>query len=130
MTAPKPPHAPPPGDGDSPDDLARRFLDLWQEHWTATLTDPETLRGWAALLDPGHISRAMAGLGGWASDDAASRPPAAAAASGRGGGKPDERDRRIAALEDRVARLEAALAGAPVAGTAAPRRRTPRKPAG
>ncbi|KGM32788.1 hypothetical protein P409_19345, partial [Inquilinus limosus MP06] len=79
MTAPKPPHAPPPGDGDSPDDLARRFLDLWQEHWTATLTDPETLRGWSALLDPGHISRVLAGLG--AGDDAAPGAAATAAAS-------------------------------------------------
>ncbi|WP_437366128.1 hypothetical protein [Inquilinus limosus] len=120
MTAPKPPHDPPSGDGDSPDDLARRFLDLWQEHWTATLTDPETLRGWAALFDPARIA---AGFGGLAGDDAP-RPPAAAAASGRRGGELDERDRRIAALEERVARLEAA-----VAGTAAPRRRTPRKPA-
>src|SRR4051812_22926542 len=108
MTASKPPHDPPPGDGGSPDALAPRFLDLWQEHWTATLTDPETLRGWSALLDPGHVSRIVAGLGGRASDDAAPGTAAAAAASGRGGGEPDERDRRIAALEERVAKLEAA----------------------
>jgi hypothetical protein len=82
----------------NPEDLARRWLVLWQEHWAQSLASPETASLVARLLE--GLARDVqnaAGAGGAA---------ALAAASSVGGGGLVECERRIAELERRVAELE------------------------
>ncbi|MDB5367320.1 MAG: hypothetical protein JWM77_3247 [Rhodospirillales bacterium] len=106
----------------NPDDLARRWLALWQEHWAQSLASPET----AAL-----VARLFEGL----ARDAAGGAAALAAASSVGGGGLVECERRIAELERRVAELESERAGgasgragepAPVGAGRVPRSDDPR----
>src|SRR5579883_510901 len=111
--------------------LAKRYIELWQDYLTAAAADPDLIdslarlfagMGVAASLWPGSWPRrrdAQAGDGGcerdgppgWgvaATPDAA--PPRAAAASAALGERADDLARlarRLAALDERLARLEA-----------------------
>ena len=110
------------------DELARRYLDLWQDQMTALAGDPEFaealqqlmtamsvpgsaapefLRAWPAMMtgqQPGQLTKDLAddGTGGRAPG-----APAAATASDDGGLDLDHVTRRLAALEERIAALEA-----------------------
>jgi hypothetical protein len=122
---------------DEPPDLetlARRFLALWQEQFLATAGDPELgaslartmgLAG-AALAPWGAMVQAMArGDDGDAAPAAADRTPAAPAPPGHGGDAVAELARRLAALEERLAQLEAGARGSgPRARDRARRRRS------
>ena len=117
-------------------DLVKRYLDLWQDQWAAMATDPQTAEALArfqALIGEQQAALApfLAALGGgWAGPDAqtagprdrpATDTPSGAAAtpgpSGNGLVRLDQLDRRLAAVEARLARLEA---GAGVAAEPGP----------
>lgn len=118
------------------EDLARRYLDLWQEQWSAMAADPEAAQAMARLygmmgqqmaaaapMAEAFLSALPALLGPFATvgqhaHDAAK--PAAAAnpessvgtapagtAPGGGAGDVAELAERVAALEKRLAKLEA-----------------------
>ncbi len=116
------------------DELARRYLDLWQDQMTALAGDrefaealqrlmttmgvaggvaggaaPEFWRAWPAMMtgrQPGQQTEASTddGTGGRAPG-----APAAAAAPDGGGVDLDQFARRLAALEERIAALEAGV---------------------
>jgi hypothetical protein len=125
------------------EDLARRFLDLWQDQMSALADDPEygealsrllaamgvpsadapaAGRGWpdalAGLMQaagapaPGERKRGGAADLAETSRGAAAGAEAAAVASGDGGPDLDLLLGRLAALEARVAQLEAGTGGA------------------
>jgi hypothetical protein len=120
--------------------LARRYLDLWQEQMAAMAADPELSDTLARLWQ----TTAAAGPAGWAALWGAAAPtPRAPAHDTKAGAAsaaaaPRERAddvadlaRRVAELEVRLGRIEAALA---VAGHGerrgpAPRRRARKPPA-
>jgi hypothetical protein len=78
------------------DELARRLLDLWQQQLSAWATDPQLARHMGAWLE------AWSKSGG-----AAPRWPAPAGAAPDGGHLDLERiERRLAAVERRLAELE------------------------
>ena len=89
--------------------LARRFLDLWQEQLAAMATDPEfanSAERFMSAFDPGR-------RGGATGDPSADPDDAAgtAAASTAYGTRDDELrrlERRVAALEERLAAFEGA----------------------
>jgi hypothetical protein len=103
---------------DSPDlaSLAKRYVDLWQDQLIALAAHPELAEGLARML--------AVFSSGWPSGrEHDPAPPRAAPASATpDGGDIDLRElaSRIAALEERLARLEA--------GTQGQRRRTGKKP--
>jgi len=133
------------------DELARRYLDLWQDQMSALAADQDFARavqqvmtgmgltggatpaawaGWMAGMQPalqGDASadargRKAAQTGRADQPDAAPGASAPGAAPGGGGADLDKLARRLAALEERIAALE---------GGAKPRRRPagkPRKP--
>jgi hypothetical protein len=110
------------------DDLARRYLDLWQDHWAALAADPRLAEAMARLMAMGApalmtaASAFMTGAAaGGAGEPAAPRAPAAAAAPAGGPDGVDGLARRLALVEERLARLESA---------STPRRRSPRRPGG
>jgi hypothetical protein len=128
------------------DALARRFLALWQDQLVATASDPElaaaltrmmTLTGaalapWTAAMQAAVRRRdvdeaappdAADAPERPAAADAPERPAAAPAASGDGGDALAELARRLAALEERLALLEAGAGG----GRARPRERARRR---
>ena len=93
-------------------DLARQYMDLWQAHLNAVANDKETAEVMArtmALMSSGAQTFAAAG-GSTAHDLAADGPSAAAAADGDSGLERAQLLERLAALEGRVAELEAGLA--------------------
>jgi hypothetical protein len=87
--------------------LAKRYLDLWQEQLTAMAADPDLAESLARLL----AGLAPPGWPQWpgaaARDGAASGPAAAAAPPRQRGVAVDEFARRLAAVEKRLAALEA-----------------------
>ncbi|MFM7344202.1 MAG: hypothetical protein ACKO1J_02390 [Tagaea sp.] len=112
------------------DELAKRYLDLWQDQMSALAADPETARlmgrslqlwasagpaGWQAIWQA--AADGLKGQPGTMFDHAAfapffqqqapqaDRPKAAGSASGDGGGGVAELRRRLAELETRVAGL-------------------------
>ena len=121
-----------PGGGETPaadapdwDDLAKRYVDLWQQHITALSADPGLADQFARLMQgmvahgaPGGANPLMAnplmapmmgatfGAGG---DGAATAwPPAAGNASGERERRVDELERRLADVEARLDRLAGA----------------------
>jgi hypothetical protein len=117
-----------PADNDPPslDDLAKRYLDLWQDQMTAMAADPETARlmgrtlqlwagagpaGWQAIWQA--AADGLKGRQGTAFDHGAFAsffpqtpgPAPAGPASGHGGGDVAELRRRLAELETRIAGL-------------------------
>ena len=125
------------------EDLARRYLDLWQEQLRAMAADPETMESVGRMLsamggaappapmNPAAWMSAMGlappagGTGGGnpfdavfanAPQKAADGTAAAAAASDGGGNDLRQLERRLAALEQRIVELES--------GARKPRRRT------
>jgi hypothetical protein len=118
-------------ENEDPEALARRFLDLWQEHVAASAADPAIAEAmqrlavagaaapaaWMAMWT-GAAARAQHGASHAAFPDAAAQhaPHGAApagAAPGGGGGGLDGLARRIDELERRVALLEQPGARAP-----------------
>ena len=103
-------------DTPDPQELARRYLDLWQQHLTQAATDTDLAATMANLAQfiPGG---AAANVPGWppapgspvTSGDAAAQGPAsdAAASDGRSDGF-DQLDRRLESLEKRLDALERA----------------------
>jgi hypothetical protein len=95
------------------DQIARKYLDLWIEHWSASLAAPETatylarmiaaVSAWPAAARD-HAGFAGAAPGQPSPDQPAPVPPA----SGVGGERLDELESRIAALERRLAETGAA----------------------
>ena len=104
--------------------LARRYLDLWQDQASALAGDAELTRQlgrWLTLMQSGMAHAFQAA----APTTAAPGSPAPAAASF--GGQPglDEFARRLARLEERIARLEAGAGGKrKPAGSGARRRKS------
>jgi len=104
------------------DDLARRFLDLWQQQLSAWATDPELARQMGSFMAfatasmpkapfrPGAIAPGGTGDGPAAPEAADGAPQGGAAparAAPRGGGVDlDKLAQRLAALERRLARME------------------------
>lgn len=89
--------------------LARRYLDLWQQHLAEAAGDPVLAAAMARLAGlpaaPGMPAPSAD------ADSDAGRPQASRPASrGRGGGH-DELARRVAALEERLDALERTLGG-------------------
>jgi hypothetical protein len=126
---------------DAPDinQLARRYLDLWQDQVTALANDPAVAEAMArtyALMTKGAAAFAASmptdNSGAEAHDSSVGNPiptatapgtTAVAAASGDPGGDVARLVGRIAELEERVLRLEAAVAGAGGGTAPRPRRR-------
>lgn len=125
---------------DAPDleELARRYLDLWQDQTAAVMNDPtlaEAMGRAYALMTSGGAGLfgavprdGFAKGAGHSSNDSAntaavpSGTPAAAASPADPGLDPAHLARRVAALEERLRRLEAAL-GSDSRGAEAPTRR-------
>ncbi len=118
---------------DAPGDLeqlARRYLDLWQEQTAALISDPAVAEavgrgyglmsgGLSAFLAAAGSKAGLKGEGTTNSDHGTTIRSSAAAAPGTAavaaapvgpGVDPAELTARLAALEERVLRLEAALA--------------------
>ncbi len=97
--------------------LAQKYLNLWIEHWAAAMAAPET----AAALGRLFASPGMAQGGGldlfagW--PGAGLRPASVRTAHDVGDGRVDELERRIAALEQRLAERDSGpTAGKPAVG--------------
>jgi hypothetical protein len=109
------------------DDLARRFLALWQQQLAAMATDPALAEGMGRMFaNFGQVGRLFAeasaamepsrdGTSEAEADTSASgrtrRSAAAAAAPGDGGMALDELQRRLADVERRLAAVEARAGG-------------------
>lgn len=96
-------------------DMARRYLDLWQDHLNAVAQDKdtaETLARTMALMSSGAQAFADSAKGATARDDDTSEPGANSGTTpstdASGGSDPrfDEFARRLAAIEERLAKLE------------------------
>ena len=93
------------------DDLAGRFIRLWEESWQQLAQDPEVARHWAnlfgALGQSGAAPMATAPPEHPDEQDSADQdgPAPTAAASLDGGERVDQLADRVRKLEDRVARL-------------------------
>ena len=116
-----------PPDSDALNLLAQKYLNLWLEHWAAAMAAPETSTGLARLFTtpgaaPGGGFDIFAGWPG-----AGLGPAPVRTAPDAGDGRVDELERRIAALERRLAERDTVPAnGKPPVGRAAgkPDRRT------
>lgn len=122
------------------DKLARRYMDLWQDQMAAMVNDPKlaesmaqayrlTVQGAAAIAQATGI-KARSGETHAPNQDTASTQPAAPAGSAPSAVSPavpgDDAlvlARRVAELEERVARLEAALGAGSGEPSPKPRRR-------
>ena len=108
-------------------ELAKRYLDLWQEHLTLTASDPvmidafsRIMQAMPTLFHPGALT--PGGSFGWPqnpehgsgpdqqTDQTQTRTAAAAAASGDGAGVYELLNRRLARIEERITDLECKLA--------------------
>ena len=98
--------------------LAKRYLDLWQEQLIAMAADPELAESLARLL----AGLMPPGWAGTVSGEPAGTP-APAAAPGERGDQLDELLRRLAAVEERVAALEAGARAGRKRPDGKPRRR-------
>ncbi len=108
-----------PGDGTAPewDDLAKRYVDLWQQHIAALSADPGLADEFARLMqgmagqgaisgfNPMMANPMMAAMFGAGAGDRRAGAVGAAAAGDASG----ERDDRVAELERRLAAMEARL---------------------
>jgi hypothetical protein len=118
-------------DGAAIDALMRKYLDLWVEHWASSLAAPEAAAAAARLF-------AAAPGSGFAGFDAIPRWFGAAhesapfrTAPNAGDGRIDELEKRIAALERRLAEYESGCKPQPAAekpDLAGPARRPRRRP--
>jgi uncharacterized membrane protein YccC len=117
-------------DSEELEQLSRRYLDLWQDQWSAMVSDPKTaeamtrfyeligqqIKAFAAFVPglamPGEEiakpEKSREDHGRAASDDPATPGSTAAAAASDGSAqRVDEFARRLAAIEARLARLDA-----------------------
>lgn len=100
------------------DELAKRYLDLWQEHLSGMAADPEwgaaMTRLFAAFVSPAMGPGAMppginpepGETGHGASEIVTKRTATAADAPADSGDELHELQRRVAVLEERIAQLE------------------------
>jgi hypothetical protein len=95
------------------DQLARRYLDLWQSQLSGLTADPALTEQIARLFAAANAQVASVIQAAQAGSHAATRTPSAAsgtapaaAPSGHGADDLDELRKRVAALEARIARLE------------------------
>ncbi len=102
-------------DGDELTRITRKYLDLWLEHWSASLAAPETAAAVARLLTA-FAPRPGADLDVAGSVEPSPDEPAPLRASSDPGG------RRVDELEGRVADLERRLAEFQVGSRLEPRR--------
>ena len=103
----------PPAEAPDWEELAKRYLDLWQQHLTALSADPgladqftRMMQGMGAAAAANPLMAPM--LGAWSGDwrtGAAAGAPAAGDASGERDHRLDELERRLAAVEARLDRL-------------------------
>jgi hypothetical protein len=93
-------------EGDALNALARKYLDLWLEHWAASLTAPEAAAAMTRMMasSPGNGVAGFDALARWFG--APHEPAAFRTAPNAGDGRADELERRVAALEHRLAELE------------------------
>ena len=93
------------------DDLAQRFIRLWEESWQQLAQDPEIARHWTKLFEalgqsgPPPFPTAPQGERHDRDAPAEAGPAPAAAAPVDGGERLDELAERVRRLEQRVARL-------------------------
>jgi len=89
--------------------IARKYLDLWLEHWASSLNAPETIEMMARLMSAlapksgdeiAGVDGDAGGIGAWPKSAALRTAPNA------GGGGAPEFEERLAALEQRLAELE------------------------
>jgi hypothetical protein len=110
------------------DALARKYLDLWVEHWASSLAAPETAAALARLFatSPGNGFDIIPRWFGAAQESAAFRT-----APNAGDSRVDELEKRVAALERRLAEHDAGPgeAAGEESAMAKPARRS-RRPAG
>jgi hypothetical protein len=122
-------------DGEALNALARKYLNLWLEHWASCLAAPEAAAAMARIFAPAHGTNLGTGLAGFDGmpgwPGAWNEPSAFRTAPNAGDGGADELEKRVAELERRLAALESGhptVAPAPpttMAGSAGkPRRRT------
>jgi hypothetical protein len=103
-------------------ELAKRYVDLWQDHLMAIAGDPALAESVARMF----LGLGAAAPGGATRDGAfasAARAATAAAASHERERGLDELARRLAALEERIAALETGARGGNGRAPAKPRRR-------
>jgi hypothetical protein len=93
-------------EGDALNALARKYLDLWLEHWASSLTAPEAAATMTRMLapSPGNGIAGFDAISRWFG--APHEPAAFRTAPNAGDGRADEFEKRIAALEHRLAELE------------------------
>ena len=89
------------------DALARKYLDLWVEHWSSSLAAPEATASLARLFTtpPGNGFAGFDTFPGWFG--AAQESAAFRTAPNAGDSRIDELEKRVAALERRLAESEA-----------------------
>jgi len=90
-------------DGAVLDGLARKYLDLWVEHWASSLAAPEAGAALARLFtpSPGNGFAGFDAFRGWFG--AAHESAAFRTAPNAGDSRIDELEKRVAALERRLA---------------------------
>jgi hypothetical protein len=109
--------------GDELAETARKYLDLWMEHWASCLNAPETtaamvrIMTWLAGTVPSHDNGPAAALQGH-------EPSTLRTAPSVGGGRVDDLEKRIAELEHRLALVEAGNGTHLAKPSGRPRRRT------
>jgi hypothetical protein len=112
-------------------DLARKYLDLWLEHWASCLAAPETAAAMArlfALLGGPNAGTGFAGFDAAAGRPGAwNEPPAFRTAPNDGDRRADELEKRIAALERRLAERESGSIDAAKPAVARPARKPRRR---
>jgi hypothetical protein len=98
-------------DPDALNILTRKYLNLWIEHWAAAMAAPETANALARLFSTSEMAPGggFDRLAGW--PGAGLKPPPVRTAHDAGDGRVDELERRIAALELRLAERPAEPTG-------------------
>jgi hypothetical protein len=112
--------------------LARKYLDLWLEHWSASLASPEAAAMMAAVMsslaEASGITRAGFDAGHDQADagrDPGQEPQALRVAHDAGGGRADELEKRVADLERRLDDIETRAAAGLAGPAGKPRARKP-----
>ncbi len=95
----------------NPEDLARLYLEFWQQNMAGLTRDPQVAEGIARLFDlmtagASTFARMMAAQGAGAAKGAATAKGRAKNEADDPGGRLDQMTRRVAELERRIARLE------------------------